>query len=231
VELTGLVEAATMHAVITSARQGLDGHVFNHVVLIGHSVGSIEAVLEASTYHDVDGLILTGYGHHMNYPHLLNVFATSLRPAPLVPGYKAAAPGDAGYLTSLPGTRYADFDAPAHVDPAVIAHDEMTKDVFSVAEPVDGVPIGVLTALSLGINAPVAVVVGAEDSFFCGGEGILNICTSNEKFHASEAPYFSPAAGLTTAVISGAGHDLNMMDNSASTFQKLLAWSTLHVPA
>jgi pimeloyl-ACP methyl ester carboxylesterase len=201
------------------------------VILVGHSVGSIESVLEASTYRDVDGVILTGYGHHMNYPHLINVFATSLRPAPLVPGYKAAAPSDPGYLTTLPGTRYADFDAPAHADPAVVAHDEMTKDVFSVAEPADGVPVGVLSALSMGINAPVAIVVGAEDSFFCGGAGVLNVCASNGDFHAAEAPYFSPAAQLTTEVVGGAGHDLNLMDNSASTFQILLAWSAQHVPA
>jgi hypothetical protein len=51
------------------------------------------------------------------------------------------------------------------------------------------------------------------------------------QFHAAEAPYFSPAAQLTTAVMSGAGHDLNLMDNSASTFQTLLAWSAQHVPA
>ena len=44
----------------------MDGHAFAHVILVGHSVGSVEAWIEAARYHDVDAMIVTGALHALS---------------------------------------------------------------------------------------------------------------------------------------------------------------------
>jgi pimeloyl-ACP methyl ester carboxylesterase len=41
----------------------VDGRAFAHVIIVGHSLGSIEALIEAARYHDVDAMIVTGAPH------------------------------------------------------------------------------------------------------------------------------------------------------------------------
>ena len=53
-----------MHQIVQGLRSGsIGGKAYNRVVLVGHSTGSAVAAIEANTYEDVDGLILTGWGH------------------------------------------------------------------------------------------------------------------------------------------------------------------------
>jgi hypothetical protein len=56
--------AVTLHDAVTALRSGaVDGHAFRHVILVGHSLGSIEAWIEDARYHDVDAIIITGALH------------------------------------------------------------------------------------------------------------------------------------------------------------------------
>ena len=41
----------------------VDGNAFRHVIMVGHSLGSIEAWIEDARYHDVDAVIITGALH------------------------------------------------------------------------------------------------------------------------------------------------------------------------
>jgi len=49
-----------------AAFRGGRRHAFTHVMLVGHSFGSIEAWVEAAAYHDVDAVLVTGALHALN---------------------------------------------------------------------------------------------------------------------------------------------------------------------
>ncbi|HEX8353751.1 MAG TPA: alpha/beta fold hydrolase, partial [Pyrinomonadaceae bacterium] len=57
--------ASAIHQIIGRLRSGGGDirHAFGRVVLVGHSLGSINAVYEQATYHDADAVITTGMGH------------------------------------------------------------------------------------------------------------------------------------------------------------------------
>lgn len=62
--LTGTVHANVIHQIIGKLREGRVGSVaFSRVLLVGHSMGSGVSTLEAATYRDVDGVMLTGMAH------------------------------------------------------------------------------------------------------------------------------------------------------------------------
>ncbi|MQA14618.1 MAG: hypothetical protein GEV09_10720 [Pseudonocardiaceae bacterium] len=71
---------------------------------------------------------------------------------------------DPGYLTSLPGTRYEQFDGPAQVDPAVLAYDEAHKSTVTATE-LANYPL--ILNRPLDVRVPVFLVAGKLDSLFC----------------------------------------------------------------
>lgn len=131
--------AVTLHDAVTALRSGaVDGHAFQHVIMVGHSLGSIEAWIEDARYHDVDAVIITGALHAAtpNLPALEGDFY------PAADDPKFAGSGlDPGYLTTRPGTREALFYDPATTNPAVLALDEADKDTTTAAELADEVVI------------------------------------------------------------------------------------------
>ncbi|HVH44921.1 MAG TPA: alpha/beta fold hydrolase, partial [Labilithrix sp.] len=98
----------------------------SRVMLVGHSMGSVVSIREAASYHDVDGLILTGYLHNEG-PGLAELSAKFI-PASLDPRFAGRNIPD-GYLTTIPGARDASYFyyAPT-TDPGVVAMDEATKE-------------------------------------------------------------------------------------------------------
>jgi pimeloyl-ACP methyl ester carboxylesterase len=219
-------EAVSLHDAVTALRTGtVDGHAFQHVIMVGHSMGSLEAWIEAATYDDVDAVIITGALHALN-PNLLALVGSDVYPA--VDDPKFANSGlDDGYLTTVPGTRGAVFYDATTADPAVVALDEATKDTSTVGE-LDG-----LVALesepaaeqpSLQINVPVLVVVGADDNIFCTGVALYN-CASAASVRSYESQFYSPAAHLKVAVIPETGHDLALSTTAPVTDAVMIAWS------
>lgn len=223
--VTITTQANGVHKVIQALRTGaIGGIAFNKVILGGHSRGSMAALAEASTYHDVDAVLLTGVAHLTNPPGVLNLFTQSFYPAFLDPAF-AGQGYDPGYLTSRPGTRSV-FYTPGQADPAVIAVDELTKDVFSSFESADGVP-SIIGPSSLLIHVPVMVAIGQLDSLFCGP--LATDCSSSATLYAQESLYYNPTACLQTYVLEGAGHDMNLFPN-APVFQNIVAnWANTFV--
>lgn len=222
VTLLAMVEADAIHQIISHLRAGRVGGVrFERVILVAHSLGSGVATLEAATYHDVDGVILTGTTHRVSPLEVLKSFAIYLHPVPLDPRLRNRG-GDPGYATTRPGLRGSIFYAINDADPQVITADEATKD--------EAPPIGVGTALVFGnlgpisreINVPVLVAVGENDFAFCGS--LASDCSSAEALRRQEAPYFAQAAHLSTFVLRGSGHAITLHLNTDEYRKATRSW-------
>lgn len=222
VTLLDSVEAASIHQVIGHLRAGWVGGVrFDRVVLVGHSLGSGVVIMEAATYHDVDGVILSGMTHLVSAVTLAKIFTMSVYPVTLDPQLRKNG-SDPGYITTIPGKRGPLFYSASDADPQVIATDEATKDQVSA------VGVGIITLLdflgptSRGINVPVLQAVGEKDAIFCGF--LARDCSSAEVLRKQEAPYFSPAAQLSTYVLARSGHSLALHKNAGEYREATRAW-------
>ncbi|GAA0255186.1 alpha/beta hydrolase [Saccharothrix mutabilis subsp. mutabilis] len=214
--VTATVQANAVHQVVQTLRPR-----FERVVVGGHSIGAAMAMIEAGLHRDVDGVLVTGMTHRMNYITVLPVLAGMI-PAALDP--QLAGRGlDAGYLTTSPGTRYSAFHTPGPNVPEAIAVDESTKDVFAATEAVDTIALtNIVTPASRAIDVPVMLVVG-NDTHFCGTP-LGSDCSSPEALRASEAPYFAPEARLHTYILDGYGHSINYAPNAPDYHQAVVDW-------
>ena len=219
--LTTIGQANAVHQVIQTLKSGPQGPRFDKVIIGGHSLGSGIAMIEASTYHDVDGVLITEVTHHINALGALLAFSSFI-PTALDP--KFAKQGlDPGYLTTRDGTRYKSFEYPGPYRPAVANLDEATKDVMSTSEFADGAALGVVLPVSREITVPVMVVVGGRDGTLCGL--LATDCSSAEGLLRSEAPFYQPAAKLHTFVLHGFGHAINLAPNAPEYFQAVARWA------
>lgn len=223
--VTASVQANAVHQVIQRLRNGSSGAgSFDKVVIGGHSLGSTITNIEAATYRDVDGVLLTGFTNNYNLPGLTNFFA-SLYPAAL--DARLGKRGlDTGYLTTRPGARKSAFYAPGPVEPGVLATDERTKDVLSLGEGTDGVTLGTLTTISRKINAPTMIANGQRDAVYCGTLGELGriSCQDARSLARDEDPYFGPAARLRMFVLPGSGHNINLVPNAPDYHAAVVRW-------
>ncbi|UGT63981.1 alpha/beta hydrolase [Nocardia asteroides] len=223
--LSATTSANALHDIVQAARRGLDGaRPYAKVVTAGHSLSSGIAVLEAVRHHDVDGVLLTGYSHTLEVSQVMGVIS-SYHPAAGDPVF-AGRSYDDGYLTTRPGTRAAAFYGPDTTDPAVLAEDERTKEVFSLTEYPDGLS-STLPPMSNDIDVPVMVVNGSVDRLSCG-QGFA-ACTDTATLHASEAPYFAPAARLRAFVLPGSGHSVNLATNTVEYQSAVVDWLNTEV--
>ncbi|GGK91841.1 alpha/beta hydrolase [Nocardia jinanensis] len=220
-ELTVSSDAFVLHQLIGWVHdQG-----YTEVNAIGHSLGSATLTHEASRWHDLERVILTGVIHLPGVGLNSSSFFTSLYPAPLDPiaqGHRR----DSGYLTTLPGRRGAAFYNPRTADPAVIAHDERTKDVTTVGEVAESMTTLLSPApvnVSRAITARVLVVMGAEDDIFCN---FTVSCRDAGAIAANEAPYYSGAADFDALIAPGVAHNLTLHPSAPQTFAAMNHWIT-----
>lgn len=221
--LTSTTQAITVHQVIQALRAGSQTPAFGSVLLAGHSVGSAITIIEAGTYHDENGVLVTGLSHGINPIGAAAILATLL-PADLDPKFSALGL-DPGYLTTDPGTRYASFQAPGPYIPNIANMDEATKDVFAPGEVVDTVLIGVVSTYSKLITVPTMLVMGQDDPAFCGGLLAPN-CSTAATLLASEGRYYSAAAQLHTYVVNDWGHAINYAPDAPAYQQAVIAWAS-----
>ena len=223
------VDAATVHQVLGRLRAT---EPVGRVTLVGHSLGSGVALVEAATYHDVDRLVLTGMLHSVG-SGLASTLA-SFAPAPVTSllgalvGTTTSSPAgpDPGYLTTLPGTRMAAFYA-ASADPAVVAYDEAHRDVVAATE-LAGYPTLLLPpALNLSrlVDVPVLAVAGQQDALLCGGT--LD-CTDPVAVRANELPFYPATPSLDVLTVPLTGHDVTLHPSSGATFSAVDAWICAH---
>ncbi|GAA1958692.1 alpha/beta hydrolase [Amycolatopsis minnesotensis] len=222
--LTTITEAFTVHDVIQQLKSGERGPRFAKVVLGGHSYGSAIAIVEAATFHDVDGVLITGLAHRVNLGGAIPVF-TSMYPAVLDPKF-AGAVRDPAYITSLPGSRYSLFHQPGPKVPGAIAFDEATKDTSVHTQALDLFALGVITPYSALIDKPVMIALG-QDPVFCGL--LATDCSSANGIKRTELPYYSPAADLHTYALSGYGHAINYAPNAPDYFRAVAGWADREV--
>ncbi len=220
--LLSSVEAASIHQVVGHLRAGRVGGVrFDRVVLVGHSLGSGVVTLEAATYHDVDGVILTGATHQQPVVELTKIFTMRVHPVTLDPQLRKNG-SDPGYITTKPGQREPVTYSTRNADPQVIATDEATKDQSSLAAIGTGEVLGLLGPTSRGIDVPVLLAIGEKDVVFCGF--LARDCSSAEALRKGEALYFGPAAELSTYVLPASGHAMALHKNAGEYRETTRAW-------
>ncbi|RJQ76437.1 alpha/beta hydrolase [Pseudonocardiaceae bacterium YIM PH 21723] len=239
------VSAATIHQVIQQVRPR-----FAKVVLIAHSVGAGAARIEAATYKDVDGLVITGLTHLIDAVDILPVF-TTLIPVQVARAADARAKAwglDAGYLTTTPGSRYRDFHRPSVEPRAAIDYDETNWDAFSAAEAPGVVAEAMpLTTRSRQVTASTLMVMGENDIALCGlgpldkpiplfgglqvkflskvGSKIGADCTSSEALVRSEKPFYPNARSFDAFVVRGAGHSINFGTQAPTQYPVVSNWT------
>ncbi|WP_439663402.1 alpha/beta hydrolase [Lentzea sp. HUAS TT2] len=209
--VTASTQASAVHQVISTLKPR-----FGKVIVAGHSIGSAMAMIEAGTYRDVDGVLVTGFTHKMNYITVVPVLANMI-PAGL----------DAGYLTTAPDTRYNSFHKPGPLIPGSISFDESTKDVFAATEAVDTILLNtVIIPISRNITVPVFVVVGNDTHFCSSGLPLMGSdCSSAAALKSDEAPFFPAVPRLDTYVLNGYGHSINYAPNAPDYHSAVAEWA------
>jgi pimeloyl-ACP methyl ester carboxylesterase len=178
--------------------------------------------VEASTYHDVDGVVLTGITHLPALPVLALGAALGLQPA-LLDGQLGRLGSDPLYFTTKPGARAGLFYAAGDADPAVIAADEATKDQVSVPGMGTVALFGIVLPATKGITVPVFQVVGEKDVLFCGLLALRD-CSDADVVRAQEAPYYADPSKLSMYVLPGAGHSVALHENAADYRDATRSW-------
>lgn len=181
-----------------------------------HSYGTFVSDLTAATYHDVDGVIGTGWFQQPSALGVVGLVAT-LWPAAVDPRFLGRIL-DPTYVTTRPGTR-AFFYQQDNTDPAVIAADDASKDTASLSETTYLVEVN--TGLSTRIGVPTLRVIGQYDRVIC------NPLPCTQSGLEQTAPVLFPA-GAQVYVQSGAGHDIALELNNTSGFEASLAWLESH---
>jgi pimeloyl-ACP methyl ester carboxylesterase len=221
VTLLDSVEAASIHQIVGHLRAGrVGGMRFNRIILVGHSIGAGVATLEAAAYHDVDGVILTATSHLVSPLAAVNGPTIYTHPVILDPQLRYRG-SDPGYFTTRPGFRPVFYET-SDADPQVIATDDATKDQLSILGFGLVLTFGDEGPASLLINVPVLLGVGEKDFAFCGF--LSRDCSSAETLWRQEAPYFAPAAKLSTFVLPGAGHSIALHKNADEYREATIAW-------
>lgn len=209
--VTASTQASAVHQVIASLKPR-----FSKVIVAGHSIGSAMAMIEAGTYRDVDGVLVTGFTHKMNYITVVPVLANMI-PAGL----------DLGYLTTMPDTRYNAFHKPGPLVPGAISFDESTKDVFAATEAVDTILLNtVIIPISRKITVPVLIVVGNDTHFCSSGLPLMGSdCSSPAALKADEGQFFPSVPRLDTYVLNGYGHSINYAPNAPDYHAVVASWA------
>jgi pimeloyl-ACP methyl ester carboxylesterase len=195
---------------------------FDKVILVGHSLGSLTSWSEASRYHDIDALIVTGMIHWLS-TKVVTTLGTAFYPALLDPKFLGSVL-DPGYLTTFPGNRGQTFYNPATVDPAVVAKDEQTKDVMSTVA-LDGF-LEVVDGATRAVDVPVLVIMG-QDDLMCGASplGVSFSCDAGSVIASQEASQYGPDANVQGCSVAGSGHDLTLSYGVGLEEDAAAAWS------
>nr|WP_232328535.1 alpha/beta fold hydrolase [Kibdelosporangium sp. MJ126-NF4] len=219
--LTAITQASAVHQVVQALRSGSNVPRFDKVFLGGHSLGSAISVIEAATYRDVDGVLVTGMGHHLNVLGIAPIFATFV---PAILDRKFADKGlDVGYLTTQTGTRFSSLHKPGPYNAAVEAFEESTKDVAAPTELVDAALLGTVTPYTRLVDVPVMSVMGSQDPTFCGL--LATDCSSASALRSAESLFYSPAANLRTHVVQGYGHSINFAPTAPDYHSAVIRWA------
>jgi len=226
-QLTTDAAAHVAHEIVQGLRSGfITGIPFGKVIIMGHSLGSVVVWEEAINYRDVDGVIVTGAAHSITTKFLTS---NALYPADKDPRF-AHTGLDAGYLTTIPGTRTELYFVAPDFNPAILPVDEERKDLVAATELNTGLPIVTSTA-TLAIHVPVLTIVGGNDFTTCGPnpQGGNFDCSSGAIAATQEAPFYSRDARIHACIVPGSGHDVSLAVDHDLQVADAAAWSAAFV--
>jgi pimeloyl-ACP methyl ester carboxylesterase len=233
--ITVEAQAYVVHQIIQALHAGQRPESsLGKVILVGVSMGSAIAVVEANRYADVDGVILTGLLH--TYAPTASVVGSLFYPAAHDPHF-AQRHLPPGYETTLPGTRSQWLYTP-NADADVMALVEAGKDIAPVGEGAGFDRVVGTPALVQGIHVPILSAVGQYDAFFCTApscpeaqaEPAFFDCRSQDAGAPGVvATICAPRSELEVVVIPNAGHTLNLQRNAPAWFALARRWSDRHV--
>jgi pimeloyl-ACP methyl ester carboxylesterase len=214
-EVTTPAHIFVYHQLIEGLRDGVFGPVFDKVVIVGHSYGSVIAFGIGNRHpDDVDGVIITGLQHEFDHD-FLREFWGNLHPANEEGGRFAGL--DDGYLTSRPGQRHT-FYRPETTDPRIIELDEATKETFTSADAQTFPPV---MGESHGIDDPVLDVRGEYDTWFCAGQP----CSSPTGTPSRERNHFVGDICFEQYTVPESGHDINLHFTAQKWFATAIEWT------
>ena len=201
--LTLAETGSAIHQIVGRLRSGEAeiGHAFGRVVLVGHSLGSINAVYAQGTYHDADAVITTGMGHE---PH----------PLP-IPGEVIFEMSKLEYIRFPEGLRGDLFYHPPGADPEVIEYD---RDNLADFLPRGQLVTGIANVFNPEANrvrqvtGPVLVQLGEYDALFPASLG------------AGEAAFYESASSVTVQTLPGVGHDVNTHLGNQTSWRLMDEW-------
>ena len=203
-------------------RAGDLGTAFDEVVLVGHSYGSVLNYLVAAT-EPVDAMIATGAAHRASVLQMGLLYLSS------PPVYRNPAFRVSGLLhatTRRDGRHF--FYARENTDPEVVALDETLKATVGMLELPTALPY-MVNGVSRGTEIPVLTVLGDRDRFFARRDAAD--CSSEAALTRFERRYYGPGVTLESAIVPGAGHNLNLERTAPQTFDRMLDFAARHVPA
>lgn len=219
--------AFTIHQVVQALRGGQMvvpgfGRVqAERVQLVGSSLGSFISLLEASTYKDVDGIVLTSFSHRVGSGGISSfelVIPAELDPKfsyfPLIPLFN--------YLSEAPGAREFLFYYLPNMDPVVAWLDTVLRQTWTVGEINDIVP----TLMEpIDVEVPTLIINGDYDVIACDVP-----CTAND-WLAGEAELYPPEACAEVQIVPEAGHALTLHRNAPEFFAAVQEWSDRRIGA
>ncbi|WP_240690607.1 MULTISPECIES: alpha/beta hydrolase [unclassified Amycolatopsis] len=218
-EVSFAAEVDSVHQVVERLKAGLDGPAFKRVVLAGHSFGAGVALGESVAYHDVAGVLLSGYAHAAG-PKLSD-FGAGLVSAKTDPVLGRTNPPD-GYLTTAIGRRAEFFYNVANAAPAAIVQDEAFKSTMTTGEQAS-IGSSYDPHLAAQVNVPVLIALGQDDQLLCGGQWLK--CSSAEEVQGYERQFFTGSARLDAYLLPGAGHAMNLHRNASVWYAVAAAWT------
>lgn len=219
--------AFTIHQVVQALRGGQMvvpgfGRVkAERVQLVGSSIGSFMSIIEASTYKDVDGVVLSSFSHRVGAGGIASfglVIPAEEDPKfwffPLIPLIN--------YLSEAPGAREFLFYYEPNIDPVVAWLDTVLRQTWTVGEINDIVPT---LAEPIDIEVPTLVINGDYDVIACDVP-----CTAND-WLAGEAALYPPETCAEVQIIPDAGHAVTLHRNAPDFFAAVQEWSDRRVGA
>ena len=217
-------DAFVLHQVIEALQEhGVKyKHPWGKIVTVGHSMGSIITMVHAIQYpDDIQGIILTGFVHHVNAEYVRANIAMQVQ-AQEDPLFTQRELGE-GYISSTLEGRSA-FYVTEKAESEVITLDYETREPVSLSEI-----FGIRKYYDEGaeqLKVPVLQVIGDQDFIGCGTslDNIVLDCTNTEEVVARERERFASQTCLETVVIAEAGHVLNLQIQAPTIYQSMFDW-------
>ena len=216
--------AFTIHQVVQALRggqmvvPGFGKLRAKRIQLVGSSLGAFISVIEASTYQDVDGVVLTSYSHTVGQGGIESFgLVIPAQEDPKFADFPAI-----NYLSEAPGAREFLFYHQPNIDPEVAALDTALRQTWTVGELNDIIPS---LAEPVGIVVPTLVVVGDFDTIAC------DLPCSDTGSLDNEASLYPAEACAEVEIIPDAGHALTLHRNAPDFFAVVKEWSDRRVGA